>query len=109
MYSDKKKYIRKMDEKAEKYHNQRIMKNVLKSWLDIMMDNNKIKIKNDVLQKTEIQVSRIQTEYEKLIRTLEETLEKKLTELKKEEQEHKMLHDKYEAMYSRARVEGSVR
>ena len=54
MYSDKKKYIRKMDEKAEKYHNQRIMKNVLKSWLDIMMDNNKIKIKNDVLQKTEI-------------------------------------------------------
>jgi len=26
-------------------------------------------------------------------------------ELKKEEEEHKLLHDKYEAMYSRAKME----
>lgn len=84
-----------MDERAQKYCNQRTMKNVLKSWLDMTMSNVKVKIKNDVLQKTEIQVSRIQMQYERLIRTLEETLEKKLGELKKEEEEHKMLHDKY--------------
>jgi hypothetical protein len=40
-----------------------------------------------------------------LIKTLEETLEKKLIDLKKEEEEHKLLHDKYEAMYTRARVD----
>lgn len=68
------------------------------------MDSNKTKIKNEVLQKTEIEVARIQTEYERLIKSLEETLEKKLSELKKEEEEHKLLHDKYEAMYSRAPV-----
>ena len=43
------------------------------------MDSNKTKIKNEVLQKTEIEVARIQTEYEKLIKSLEETLEKKLS------------------------------
>lgn len=32
-------------------------------------------------------------------------MEKKLSELRKEEEEHKLLHDKYEAMYSRAPVE----
>ena len=36
------------------------MKNVLKAWLDMTMSNIKVKIKNGVLQKTEIQVSRIQ-------------------------------------------------
>lgn len=35
----------------------------MKSWLQITMDSNKTKIKNEVLQKTEIEVSRIQSEY----------------------------------------------
>ena len=69
------------------------------------MRANRNKIKNDVLQKTEIEISRIQEDYEKLIKNLEEVLEKKLVELKKEEEEHKILHDKYEAMYTRAKVE----
>jgi hypothetical protein len=38
---------------------------------------------------------------------LEETLEKKLIDLKKEEEEHKLLHDKYEAMYTRAKMEST--
>lgn len=94
-----------MEEKSQKYYEKRCMKTVLKSWLFITMENTKTKIKNDVLEKTEIEVSRIQTEYERLIRSLEETLEKKLNELRKEEEEHKQLHDKYENMYRRASVE----
>ena len=38
------------------------------------MVSNKMKIKNDVLQKTEIEVSKIQSEYERLIKSLEENL-----------------------------------
>lgn len=77
----------------------------MKEWLSQTMKSNRAKIKNDVLQKTEIEISKVQGQYEKLIRSLEETLEKKLMELKKEEEEHKLLHDKYEAMYSRAKME----
>ena len=69
------------------------------------MRSNRNKIKNDVLQRTEIEITKIQEDYEKLIKNLEEVLEKKLIELKKEEEEHRLLHDKYEAMYSRAKVE----
>lgn len=47
------------------------------------MKSNRMKIKNEVLHKTEIEITKVQEEYEKIIRTLEETLEKKLTELKK--------------------------
>lgn len=47
------------------------------------MKSNRNKIKNDVLQKTELEISKIQTDYEKLIKTLEQALEKKLVELKK--------------------------
>jgi hypothetical protein len=35
------------------------------------MKSNRSKIKNDVLQKTELEISKIQTDYEKLIKTLE--------------------------------------
>jgi ribosome recycling factor len=48
------------------------------------MKSNRNKIKNDVLQKTETEISKIQADYEKLIKSLEEALEKKLVELKKE-------------------------
>ena len=76
----------------------------MKEWLSMTMRANRNKIKNDVLQRTEIEISRVQEDYEKLIKNLEEVLEKKLVELKKEEEEHKILHDKYEAMYTRAKV-----
>ena len=69
------------------------------------MESNRNKIKNEVLQRTEVEISKIQTDYEKLIHSLEEVLEKKLVELKKEEEEHKLLHDKYEAMYTRAKMD----
>lgn len=69
------------------------------------MQSNRNKIKNDVLQKTEIEISKIQSDYEKLIKSLEDVLEKKLVELKKQEEEHKILHDKYEAMYTRSKMD----
>ena len=38
------------------------------------MSSNRNKIKNDVLQKTEMEISKIQEDYEKLIKSLEEVL-----------------------------------
>jgi len=38
-----------------------------------------MKIKNEVLHKTEIEITKVQEDYEKIIRQLEETLEKKMT------------------------------
>ena len=32
----------------------------MKSWLGMTMDSNKIKIKNDILHKTEIEINKIQ-------------------------------------------------
>lgn len=96
-----------MEERSEKYKNTRTLKTCLKEWLAITMKSNRNKIKNDVLQKTESEITKIQGDYEKLIRSLEEVLEKKLVELKKEEEEHKLLHDKYEAMYTRAKMENA--
>jgi len=58
----------------------------MKEWLGLTMKSNRNKIKNDVLQHTEIEISKIQEDYEKLIKNLEEVLEKKLIELKKEEE-----------------------
>lgn len=69
-----------------------------------MMQENRAKIKNTILHKTEIEVTRIQKEYEKAIEEMERKLNMKLIELQKEEEEHKLLHDKYEAMYSRKKV-----
>jgi hypothetical protein len=57
----------------------------MKEWLSQTMQNNRNKIKNDVLQKTETEITKIQNDYEKIIKSLEEALEKKLIELKKEE------------------------
>ena len=69
------------------------------------MRNNRNKIKNEVLLKTEVEITKIQTDYERIIKTLEETLEKKLLELKKEEEEHRLIHDKYQNMYTQAKAE----
>lgn len=45
-YSDQRKYLRQMEDRSSKYEKQRIMKNVLKEWLKITMENNRTKIKN---------------------------------------------------------------
>jgi hypothetical protein len=104
-YAEKNRALRKMEERSEKYRQTRTLRTIMKAWLGITMGSNRSKIRNDVLHRTETEISKIQADYEKLIRSLEETLEKKLLEMKKEEEEHKLIHDKYEAMYSRARVE----
>lgn len=105
--SEKQKYIRRMEEVAERHKRKWVLRNCLKEWGGIAMRSIRGKIKNEVLHRTEIEISNVQGEYEKLIKSLEETLEKKLIELKKEEEEHKLLHDKYEAMYSRSKGEGA--
>ena len=81
------------------------MKSSLKAWQGLTMKSNRLRIKNEVLHKTEIEISKIQSEYERLIKGLEENLEKRLSELKKEEEEHRLLHNKYEAMYARSKAD----
>ena len=73
-----------MEERSEKYNQTRTQRVCLKEWLGQTMRANRNKIKNDVLQRTEIEISKIQEDYEKLIKNLEDVLEKKLVELKKE-------------------------
>jgi len=38
------------------------------------MKNNRMKIKNEVLHKTEVEITRVQEEYERIIKSLEENL-----------------------------------
>lgn len=59
---------------------------------------------NNVLRKTEVEFVRIEKEYEEIIKELEATLSSKLLELKKETEEHKVLHDEFESMCSRSRL-----
>lgn len=104
-HAEKNKQLRKMEERSEKYKQTRTLRTIMKAWLGMTMGSNRSKIRNDVLHRTEAEICKIQADYEKLIRSLEETLEKKLLEMRKEEEEHKLIHDKYQAMYSRAKVE----
>lgn len=73
------------------------------------MESIRSKIRTEVLHKTDIEIGKMQTEYEKLIAKLEETLEKKLLELRREEEEHRLLHGKYEAMYARSNAVAAER
>jgi len=102
---DKMKRLKQMDDKAESYNQKRLLKSVLKAWNGVMMQENRTKIRNNVMRKTEQELTRVTKEYEKIIEEMERTLSQKLIELNKEEDEHKLLHDKYEAMYSRRKVE----
>jgi len=49
-----------MEERADKYKNTRTLKTIMKEWLSQTMKSNRAKIKNDVLQKTEIEISKVQ-------------------------------------------------
>lgn len=53
-YSDRKKELRSMEEEAARYNKHRTLNIIMKSWLKSTMDSNKTKIKNEVLQRTEI-------------------------------------------------------
>lgn len=63
-----------MEERSEKYNQTRTLRVCLKEWLGMTMRSNRNKIKNEVLQKTEVEISKIQEDYEKLIKSLEEVL-----------------------------------
>jgi hypothetical protein len=60
-----------------------------------MMQETRAKIRNNVLRKTHTELEKTQKEYEKIIDEMERALRGKLLELKREEEEHKLLHDKY--------------
>ncbi len=63
-----------MEEKSDKHKNLRTLRTCLKEWLSITMKSNRANIKNEVLQKTEVEISKVQGDYEKLIRSLEDAL-----------------------------------
>jgi len=63
-----------MEERCDKYNQSRTLKVCLKEWHNMTMSSNRNKIKNEVLQKTEMEISKIQDDYEKLIKSLEEVL-----------------------------------
>jgi hypothetical protein len=40
---------------------------VLRAWNNIMMQENRVKIRNNVMRKTEVELTRVTKEYEKII------------------------------------------
>lgn len=60
-YTDHKLYLRRMEEKSEKYYHNYRLKSSLKAWLGLTMTSNRLKIKNEVLHKTEIEIGKIQS------------------------------------------------
>lgn len=71
---EKKKNI----QQAITHYEKRRLSKMLKAWQNISMSETRLKIKTNVLQKTEIEFSRIEREYEKIIKELEATLSSKL-------------------------------
>ena len=63
-----------MEETSEKHNQTRTLRVCMKEWLGQTMRSNRNKIKNEVLQRTEIEITKVQEDYEKLIRNLEEVL-----------------------------------
>jgi hypothetical protein len=43
------------------------MRTVLRAWNNIMMQENRVKIRNNVMRKTEVELTRVTKEYEKII------------------------------------------
>lgn len=46
------------------------MRACLKAWMEATMKSNRMKIKNEVLHKTEVEITKVQEEYERIIKTL---------------------------------------
>lgn len=51
-YSGYQKYLRSMEDRCDRERQIKTLKNCLKSWNEITMRSNRMKIKNEVLQKT---------------------------------------------------------
>jgi hypothetical protein len=55
--------------------------NIIREWFQITRQENRTQIKNNCLKRTDLEISRIQKEYEAIIRNLETVLSSKLQEL----------------------------
>lgn len=69
------------------------------------MNETRVSIKNTCLKKTDLEIAKMQKDYEGIIKNLENALEKKILELKKEEEEHRLLAEKYDTMVQKKKVD----
>ncbi|CAD8203372.1 unnamed protein product [Paramecium octaurelia] len=92
------KYIRSMKVYATKHYKQRLPRQVFTKWRKLAHNQTRQVILQQVNRKTDNEIMQMQKEYEQLIGQLETVLEKKLIELKVEEEQHKELVLRYDGI-----------
>ncbi|CAD8119545.1 unnamed protein product [Paramecium sonneborni] len=92
------KYIRSMKFYAAKYYKQRFPSQIFSKWRKLAHNQTRQAILQQVNRKTDNEIMQMQKEYEQLIGQLENVLEKKLIELKVEEEQHKELVLRYDGI-----------
>ncbi|CAD8082562.1 unnamed protein product [Paramecium sonneborni] len=91
-------YIRRMKIFASNYSKLRIPRQVFTKWRKLAHNQTRQEILHQVNRKTDNEIMQMQKEYEQLIAQLENVLEKKLIELKVEEEQHKELVLRYDGI-----------
>ncbi|CAD8162706.1 unnamed protein product [Paramecium octaurelia] len=91
-------YIRRMKLFAANYSKLRLPKQVFTKWRKLAHNETRQAILHQVNRKTDNEIMQMQKEYEQLIAQLEDVLEKKLMELKVEEEQHKELVLRYDGI-----------
>ncbi|CAD8176195.1 unnamed protein product [Paramecium pentaurelia] len=91
-------YIRRMKIYASTYSKLRIPRQVFSKWRKLAHNQTRQTILHQVNRKTDNEIMQMQKEYEQLIGQLENVLEKKLIELKVEEEQHKELVLRYDGI-----------
>ncbi|CAD8093009.1 unnamed protein product [Paramecium sonneborni] len=91
-------YIRRMKIFASNYSKLRIPRQVFTNWRKLAHNQTRQEILHQVNRKTDNEIMQMQKEYEQLITQLENVLEKKLIELKVEEEQHKELVLRYDGI-----------
>ncbi|CAD8104794.1 unnamed protein product [Paramecium sonneborni] len=81
---------------AAKYYKQRFPNQVFSKWKRLAHNQTRQAILQQVNRKTDNEIMQMQKEYDQLIGQLENVLEKKLIELKVEEEQHKELVLRYD-------------
>ncbi|CAD8171628.1 unnamed protein product [Paramecium octaurelia] len=91
-------YIRRMKIFAANYSKLRVPRQIFTSWRKQARNKTRQEILHQVNRKTDNEILQMQKEYEQLIAQLENVLEKKLIELKVEEEQHKELVLRYDGI-----------
>ncbi|EAR98590.2 hypothetical protein TTHERM_00463380 (macronuclear) [Tetrahymena thermophila SB210] len=98
-------YLRQMEEQADVFYNRRTLTKIMRSWQDVVIDENKTIVKNTALKKTELELQKNQKEFENQIKSLEILLQQKILTLRHEEQQYNILFQKQQLLSQNQKIE----